>query len=169
MKTILYMATSVTSKTTSGNNDTSWVEEPDVVRLYAEMNRCGAMIMGKETYESYEGDLPQGNAILVIMTHSQDLLIQQHNRLIFTNATPREVLNMLEEKGFREVMLAGGESLNSAFLSDNLVDEIKVIVKPLVIGRGKSLFNTSKNVNLTLLSNTSLENGSVELVYEVTK
>jgi len=77
------------------------------------------------------------------------------------------MLNMLEGKGFQEVLLAGGESLNSTFLSENLVNEIRIIVKPLVIGQGKSLFNVSKNVSLKLISNTPLANNSIELAYEV--
>lgn len=167
MKTILYMATSITGKTTSGNDDTSWVQENDVERFDAVMTRCGAMVMGKATYESFGDDLPLGKALLVVMTHDKDLLAKNQDGLIFTASSPKEVLNMLESKGYQEVMLAGGESLNSAFLSDNLVDEIRIIVKPIVIGQGKSLFNVPKDVSLKLLNNTRLENGSIELSYEV--
>ena len=167
MKTILYMATSITGKTTSGDNDTSWVQESDVERMDAEMTRCGAMIMGKSTYDSFGDDLPLGKALLVVMTHDKDLLAKKQDGLIFTDSSPKEVLNMLEGKDFQEVMLAGGESLNTTFLSENLVNEIRIIVKPLVIGQGKSLFNVSKNISLKLLSNTPLASNSIELAYEV--
>lgn len=167
MKTILYMATSVTGKTTSDNNDTSWVQESDVERMDTVMSRCGAMVMGKSTYESFGNDLPLGKALLVVMTHDKDLLAKKQEGLIFTNTSPKEVLSMLEEKGFQEIMLAGGEKLNSTFLSENLINEIRIIVKPLVIGQGKSLFDIPKKVSLKLLSNTTLKNGSIELAYEV--
>lgn len=167
MKTILCMATSITGKTTSGNDDTSWVQESDVERMDAVMTRCGAMVMGKSTYDSFGDDLPLGKALLVVMTHDKDLLAKKQDGLIFTDSSPKETLNMLEGKGFQEVMLAGGESLNSTFLTENLVNEIKIIVKPLVIGQGKSLFDVPKNMSLKLLSNTTLKNGSIELVYEV--
>lgn len=167
MKTILYMATSVTGKITAGADDTSWVEEADVERMDAEMTRCGVMIMGKTTYESFGGDLPLGKALLVVMTHDKDLLAKNNEGLIFTDSSPKEVLSMLEVKGYQEAMLAGGENLNSTFLSDNLVDEIRIIVKPIVIGQGKSLFDLPKNVILNLLSNTTLKNRSIELSYEV--
>ena len=167
MKTILYMATSITGKTTSGKDDTSWVDESDVERMDTEMTRCGVMVMGKTTYESFGEDLPLGKALLVVMTHDKDLLAKNNDGLIFTDSSPKEVLSMLEVKGYQEVMLAGGENLNSTFLSDNLVDEIRIIVKPIVIGQGKSLFDLPKNVILNLLSNTTLKNGSIELSYEV--
>lgn len=161
------MATSITGKTTSGSDDTAWVEEIDIKRMDAEMTRCGVMVMGKATYESFGDDLPLGKALLVVMTHDKDLLAKNQDGLIFTDSSPKEVLNMLESKGYQEVMLAGGESLNSAFLSDNLVDEIRVIVKPIVIGQGKSLFNAPKDVDLKLLDHTLLDNSSIELSYEV--
>lgn len=167
MKTILYMATSITGKTTSGNDDTSWVQESDVERFDAEMTRCGVMIMGKTTYESFGDELPLGKALLVVMTHDKDLLANNQEGLTFTDSSPKEVLNMLEGKGFQEVMLAGGESLNSTFLTENLVNEIRIIVKPLVIGQGKSLFNVPKSISLKLLSNMTLKNGSIEIAYEV--
>lgn len=167
MKTILYMTTSITGKTTSGLADTTWVEESDVDRMDTEMTRCGVMIMGKTTYVSFGEDLPLGKALLVVMTHDKDLLARNQKGLIFTDSSPREVLNMLTGKGYREVMLAGGESLNSAFLGDNLVDEIRIIVKPMIIGQGKSLFDVSKDVKLKLLENNLLDNGSIELSYEV--
>lgn len=168
MRTVLYMATSITGKTTSGKGDTSWVQDSDIERMDAEMTRCGVIIMGKTTYESFGEDLPIGKALLVVMTHDKDLLDKNQEGLIITDSTPKEVLNMLKGKGYQEVMLAGGENLNSSFLNENLVNEIRIIVKPLVIGQGKSLFNVSKNVNLKLLSNTPLANNSIELAYEVT-
>lgn len=161
------MATSITGKTTSGNDDTSWVQEAEVDRFDAEMTRCGVMIMGKATFESFGEDLPVGKALIVVMTHDKGLLARNQEGLVFTDSSPTEVLNMIEGMGYQEAMLAGGENLNSAFLCDNLIDEIRVIVKPLVIGQGKSLFNVPKDVNLKLLNNTLLDNGSIELSYEV--
>lgn len=167
MKTILYMTTSITGKTTSGPDDTSWVEEADVERMDAEMTRCGVMVMGKATYESFGDNLPLGKALLVVLTHDKNLLVKNQEGLIFTDSSPKEVLSMLESIGYKEVMIAGGERLNSVFLNDNIVDEIRIIVKPIVIGQGKSLFNLPKDVSLKLIDNTLLDNDSMELRYEV--
>lgn len=167
MRTILYMATCITGKITSGSDDTSWVELSDVERMDTLMTECGVMIMGKGTYESFGDDLPIGKALLVVMTHSQDLLSKNQDGLIYTAASPKEVLTMLEEKGFRNVMIAGGENLNSAFMQESLINEIRIIIKPLVIGQGKSLINTPNDLKLKLISCTPLKNDSIELAYEV--
>lgn len=167
MKTILYMATSITGKITSGTDDTSWVEPSDIERMDTLMTECGVMIMGKGTYESFGDDLPIDKALLVVMTHDQNLLAKNRDGLIFTSSSPKDVLSLLKQKGFKKIMLAGGENLNSAFLQDNLINEIRVIIKPLLIGQGKSLFNTPKDLQLKLISSMPLDNNSIELAYEV--
>lgn len=162
------MATSITGKVTSGTVNTSWVESSDVERMDAEMIDCGAMIMGKGTYESFGDDLPVGKALLVVMTHDNGLLGKSKEGLIFTDKNPKEVLKMLETRGFKKVLLAGGESLNSSFLKENLINEIRIIVKPLIIGQGKSLFNAKDFEKQVKLKNiTKLADNSIELAYEV--
>lgn len=167
MKTILYMAISVTGKTTSGSDDTSWVQESDVKRMDALMTHCGVMVMGKTTYESFGNDLPLDKALIVVMTHDKDLLAKNQEDLIFTDSSPKEILNMLEERGFHEVMLAGGEQLNSSFLNAHLIDELRLIVKPLLIGQGKSLFDTPLNLALQLTHSVALADDTIELTYNI--
>lgn len=161
------MATSMTGKITSGADDTSWVEPSDIERMDNLMIECGVMIMGKGTYESFGDDLPIDKALLVVMTHDQNLLTKNRDGLMFTSSSPKDVLSLLEQKGFQKIMLAGGENLNSAFLQERLINEIRVIIKPLLIGRGKSLFNTPKDLQLKLISSITLDNNSIELAYEV--
>lgn len=167
MKVVLFMATSLTGKTTSGADDTSWVDSSDIQRMDVEMNKCGVMIMGKSTYESFENDLPVGKALLVVMTHDKNLLNKQQDGLLFTNSSPKVVLEVLEKKGFKRAMLAGGEKLNSSFLQDDLVNEIRIIVKPVIIGQGKSLFNIPITKTVQYILATPLANGSIELAYNV--
>lgn len=161
------MATSMTGKITSGADDTSWVELSDIERMDTLMIECGVMIMGKGTYESFGDDLPIGKALLVVMTHDQNLLTKNRDGLIFTSSSLKDVLILLEQKGYQKIMLAGGENLNSAFLQERLINEIRVIIKPLVIGQGKSLFNIPKDLQLKLISSMPLSNNSIELAYEV--
>lgn len=168
MKLILYMTTSLTGKTTSGNDDTSWVEASDIERMDAEMIRCGVMIMGKSTYESFGDDLPLGKTLLVVMTHDKTLLEKQQKGLIFTDVNPSNVLRMVEEKGYQRALLAGGEKLNSAFLKEQLIDEIRIIVKPFVIGQGKSLFDAEGIMQRVKLINLEkLASGAIELTYQL--
>lgn len=167
MKLILYMTTSLDGKTTRGEDDTSWVEEAEIARFDAEMIRCGVMIMGRKTYESFGDDLPVGKALLVVMTHDLALLDTHLEGVIFTDDLPVDVLEMLKTKGYIKAMLTGGEDLNSSFLKDGLIDEVRVILKPLVIGEGKSLFRGSHFRKAELVKNEQLPTGAIELTYRL--
>lgn len=166
MKTILFMAVSLDGKTAGDNGDTSWVSDEDVKPMDELMVDCGVMIMGSKTYDSFGDELPNEQALQVVMTTRADLLNQKQDNVIFTDKKPAEVLAMLEEKGFEKVMLAGGEELNSSFLKDGLLDEVWVIQKPLILGVGKSLFETNAKMELRLVEEYKLSGDRKLLKYE---
>lgn len=167
MKVTLYMAISIDGKTTAGTDDVSWVETSDIDRMDTCMEQCGVMVMGRGTYESFGDDLPTEKAWQVVVTNQQVLLTQSSKNVTFTNQSPEEVLKMIEDKGFSEVLLAGGEELNTTFLNKKLIDEIRLIVKPIVIGQGKSLFKQLDGLHrFELVGLTKLENGSTEMKYK---
>lgn len=169
MKTILYMAISVDGKTTGENEDVSWVTESDIERMDALMMECGVMVMGRGTYESFGDELPNDKALQVVLTSQPELLKRNIDNVVFTDKKPEEVLSTLEEKGFTQVLIAGGEKLNSSLLKSNLIDEIRLIRKPIILGIGKSLFSGMFNTELQLIEVQQLNNGSLEVRYSVKK
>lgn len=169
MKTILYMAISADGKTTGANDDVSWVSESDIKRMDDQMIQCGVMIMGSKTYESFGEDLPNDKALQVVLTKREELLKKQMDNVIFTDNDPKQVLSMLDQREFHEVMLAGGHELNTSFLTENLIDEIWLICKPIILGDGKSLFSRSVQKRLRLIKRIELEDSSQELRFVVEK
>lgn len=165
MKTILFMAISLDGKTAGEDGDTSWVTDEDVKPMDELMVGCGVMIMGSKTYDSFGDELPNEQALQVVMTKRQDLLDKEQNNVIFTNESPQEVLAMLDKKGFERVMLAGGEELNSSFLKDGLLDEVWVIQKPLILGTGKSLFEVNTKIEMELVEEEKLSGNRRLLKY----
>lgn len=78
------------------------------------------------------------------------------------------VLHLVSEMGYQSALLAGGEKLNSAFLKEKLINEICIIVKPFVIGYGKSLFNIDGIIQKATLSHVEkLEDNTLELTYQI--
>ncbi|PIY80376.1 MAG: hypothetical protein COY80_03225 [Candidatus Pacebacteria bacterium CG_4_10_14_0_8_um_filter_42_14] len=111
-------------------------------------------------------DLPSEDAWLVVMTNQRALLDTELENIHFTDKKPKEVLEMISKRGFSEVILAGGEKLNASFLKEDLIDEIRIIVKPLVIGTGKSLFGENESIQKFAFSKSELlGNGSIELIF----
>lgn len=169
MRTILYMAISIDGKTTGLNEDVSWVTEDDIKRMDDCMLECGVMVMGSKTYFSFGDDLPNDKALQVVMTKQNELLEKKMNNVIFTSDEPEQVLSMLNQKGFSKVLLAGGHELNASFLEKNLIDEIWLIKKSIILGEGKSLFAKSTYKRLKLIERVELSNNTQELRFTVEK
>jgi len=103
---------------------------------------------------------------MVVMTSDQSLLDKTQKNVLFTNDSPKNVLQIIEQKGYSNVVLAGGNVLNASFLRENLVDELRLIIQPIVIGTGKPLFESSKEVkSFELVDVQNLNGGVLEVRY----
>lgn len=172
MKTILYMAMTVNGKIAGTADDTSWTSKEDWDRFRTMCNKTGNAVIGRRTYDMVKKEGTQlGDVLTVVLTHDAALLAKKYPHTIFTNKLPKDVLTMLERKGFREALVAGGGILNSAFLKEGLIDEIYIDIEPLVLGRGIPLFTEDDfESRLQLLEIKTLTNNqTVQLHYKVIK
>lgn len=166
MKTILYMTVSLDGKTTHLDDNVEWVTEADIAKMDSLMMECGVMLMGRGTYESFGDELPNDQALMVVMTSDETLLSKDQQNVLFLHESPVSVLSILSEKGFDQVLLAGGEQLNASFLVADLIDEIRLLVEPIVLGSGKSLFTQSAEIKkFSLAEVIQHQDDVVELVY----
>lgn len=158
------MAMSIDGKTTFAEDDVSWVSQKDIKRFDALMVECGVMIMGSNTYRSFGEDLPNDKALQVVLTNNERLLNQKKDNVLFTNLPLEKVLLKLETDGFTKALIAGGSILNTSLLRLNLINEIRIIVKPVILGTGKPLCNALEDVqHLNFVSAEELSYGAVEL------
>ena len=127
--------------------------------------------MGRVTYETSSDDFPLGsNAVNVVMTRNHDLHAKTEPDIVFTDRTPTEIVALAKEKGAHEILLVGGGETNTAFLNENLIDEIFLRVHPVVLTGGTKLFNDSKvDLNMELVSIKQLTDDVIQLHYRVIK
>ncbi len=171
MKVILYIATSINGLITRGKDDSDWVTETDWKQFSQLMKECGIMVMGRRTYEIFGDDFPCAGAINVVMTGNKKLLAQKTpENVIFTDKSPKQVIQMAEKKGFEKLMLIGGMTLNTSFLKENLVNEIWLSIHPLLIGEGLRIMDTFDCFKkLTRLGVKKLDEGLVQIRYQFNK
>lgn len=169
MKVILYMATSVNGYITHGPDDSDWVSKVDWQKFNELMLLSKVVVMGRNTYYQFGDEFPVKGALNVVMTHDAQLLKKSiPDKALFTDQSPSEVLKRLEKEGFSQVMLIGGEALNTAFMKAHLIDEIWLSVHPYFIGQGKMLtqpFETFEK--LSFIGSKKLAEGLVQLRYRV--
>jgi dihydrofolate reductase len=77
-------------------------------------------------------------------------------------------LRTLKTDPGKNIYVVGGPTLVTALLNQNLLDELKLIVHPLLLGGGKALFaGVSGRRSLELVSAVPTESGKVILTYRV--
>jgi dihydrofolate reductase len=65
------------------------------------------------------------------------------------------------------MMIMGSSALTVSLIGMGLVDEVRVMVNPVVLSDGKSLFRTATDrISLTLLEPRSFRSGNVLLRYQ---
>ena len=68
----------------------------------------------------------------------------------------------------KDIYLMGGARLTASLIDAGLVDELRLIVYPLIAGAGKELFGTNKVRHLLApRKSTRLSNGCVKLIYDI--
>ena len=99
------------------------------------------------------------------LVYSRTLEQADWNATIVRDVVPEEVLALKAQPGGDLVL--GGADLASAFVCHDLVDEYRLYVHPVVIGRGTPMLRPSDaKVALRLVETHAFSNGVVLLRYE---
>lgn len=167
MKVILLMATTLDGRIAKDSDHfADWTEKADK-KLFVELTkRAGAIIMGSKTYDTIGKPLPGRRNIILTRDKNRT---SENPDLIFTRNTPQQILNELAEEGFEEVILAGGQKVNTLFVQEGLIDKIILTVSPLIFGKGLSIFDENTALKLQLEKVEKLGENSVTLHYKVIK
>ncbi len=169
MKVILYMAITANGYIARENGDTPWSEE-EFEAYYDFVKERGNVVVGRNTYKLMKegGDFEKcGNPMVVIVSEKNEN--KNDMNTIFVSS-PREAVEVLKEKGFEEIVVGGGGTLNAGFLKEGLFNEMILDVEPLVFGKGIKLFkDTDAEVKLELLEISKLSASTIRLRYGVMK
>ncbi len=91
-----------------------------------------------------------------------------NSRLVKENIV-EEISTMKQQPG-KDMVIFGSGSIVSTFMQLGLIDEYRIIVNPVVLGKGKPLFKgINDKLNLKLLKTKTFSSGNVLLYYEPAK
>lgn len=162
------MAVSVNGFVTGENDDTDWVQDTEI--LYRLIAAKGACVMGKRTYEEAKkfNAFPYAGAINIVLTHDKKLMSKSTENAIFTSATPGEVVTLLENKGYSELIVVGGGHVNTEFLRAGLINTLIIDVHPVIIDRGIRLFESEiPRTKLDYVTSLALDHGITQITFNV--
>jgi dihydrofolate reductase len=81
-----------------------------------------------------------------------------------------EEVNKIKSQNGGDIIVYGGASFDSSLIKEKLIDEFYLLVNPIILGSGKTIFKDLKEIQkLTLIESKVFDCGLVLLHYEVKK
>lgn len=145
----------------------TWTSREDKRMFVSVTKRAGAVVVGRTTFETFPQ--PLRDRLQVVLTSSPDRYTSTPGIVEYHNGAPAEVLSALAERGFAEVVVAGGARVYAEYLGSGSVDELWLTVEPMLFGRGISLCEAGlpADVRLQLREVVRLSEHTVQLQYGV--
>ena len=135
---------------------------------------AGALMFGRVTYELMAGYWPAATGEVAAFMNrlpkfvfSRTLTKSDWSNVQFFNADVPAAVARLKREAAKDVLLFGSANLAATLISHRLIDEFRIGVAPIILGRGTPLFKESdKRIDLKLLDVKSLPNGLIIQRYE---
>jgi dihydrofolate reductase len=83
---------------------------------------------------------------------------------LITDNVPAQLSKLTEQPG-RDIALLGSSTLAASMLSLGLIDELRVMVSPVVLGAGHPMLAGARHARLTLAGSREFRSGNVLLTY----
>ncbi len=141
------------------------------------MAASDALLLGRATYQEFASYWPYQNSAdqpytdylnstpkFVVSTTLEEPLEWQNSTLIKGNLA--EEITELKRLPGKDITIIGSAALVQSLLADGLLDELKLMVHPLVLGGGKRLFEDGGDQKaLELLDSKMFDTGVLYLTY----
>ena len=137
-----------------------------------EARNADALLLGRVTYEAMqafwptaEGEFAERLNELPKYVVSSTLTDPQWNATVLGEDWPQEVARLRKELD-GEIVVYGSRRLSQALIEMRLVDELRLMVYPVVLGAGDRLFGeTQDQIPTRLVESRSFDGGVVNMIY----
>ena len=136
------------------------------------MSGNDAMLLGRQTYDEFAAYWPTADPadpMTAAMNGSRKYVVSSslteatwENSTVVGGDVAAELTALKQEN---VLGTTGSATLVRSLLELGLVDELHLLVHPIVVGHGKKLFADGETVPLELVSSTTFKTGVVHLVY----
>jgi dihydrofolate reductase len=162
--------------------DMSWAHQSDPEwAAFTADNAKGdcVFVFGRVTYDMMAAWWPTPQAIQAMpdvanrmnqlpkVVFSKSLKRAAWNNTQVIPTDPAAAIRKLKQEPGDPLLIMGSGSIVAQLTSHGLIDEYQIVVHPLVLGDGRTLFDgVQQRVNLRLTQSRAFKNGSVFLRYE---
>lgn len=132
-----------------------------------------ALLLGRTTYESFagawpfiEGEFGDKMNSMPKFVASTTLTSANWNNTTVLQGDAMTAVSKLKRDFECDILVSGSRTLVTSLMAHDLVDELRLMIFPIVLGSGKRLFADAEDFRtLALVDTHQLKNGAVELTY----
>ncbi len=176
-KILVFEHVSVDGFFTDAKNDMSWAHRQDEewnAFMSSNASGDGELLFGRVTYEMMAAFWPTPHAAAMLPTVAAGM--NRMRKIVFSRTLDRaewqnttlvhgdlvaETARLKEQRG-PDIAILGSGSIVSQLTDARLVDEYQIVVNPIVLGRGRTLFDTVRTtMPLSLTQTRKFTNGNV--------
>ncbi len=144
-----------------------------------QLKSLGTLLFGRATYQGMASYWPSPAALesdplvagamnrlpKIVFSRTLETADWNNTRLVRDNVAD-EITRLKKQPG-HDLAVFGSANLMSTLIKLHLIDEHRVMVNPVILGRGRPLFEgVDSRLNLKLLNTRSFRSGNVLLTYQ---
>lgn len=138
-----------------------------------QLNSADYLVFGRVTYEGMaaywtkeEGEIADLMNKLPKLVFSKTLKAVEWNNSTLIKENASSEISKLKTQGDKDMYVFGSADLSETFINDNLFDEYRIVIAPVILGSGRPLFRQGiSSKNLSLVSTQKLSTGGVILKF----
>ncbi|XJR88071.1 dihydrofolate reductase family protein [Elizabethkingia anophelis] len=176
-KIVLNLAVSLDGFIEGPNGETDWCIMADDMGFEDFLQSIDTIFYGRVSYDAWGNYQPESDADasekdMWNEIHSKQKIVFSHQDRSDENANfiTSDIIDKVDEikkQNGKDIWLYGGANLIKTFIRLGLIDVYKISLHPVVLGKGKPLFEDLKNrIGLKLLDTRIFKSGVIELTYQ---
>jgi dihydrofolate reductase len=142
---------------------------------FDELFASDAMLLGRITYQGFAEAWPgrtdaQGfgdrmnNLPKYVVSSTLEKAEWNNSHIIKASNMAEEIARLKQQDG-EDILIGGSAMLSDSLIRLGLVDVVKLLVYPVVVGGGKRLFKDGTKANLKLADTQTFSTGVIALIY----
>ncbi|MFL5760720.1 MAG: dihydrofolate reductase family protein [Thermomicrobiales bacterium] len=143
----------------------------------SQMAEADTMLLGRVTYQEFARYWPQqssdeppadymNNTPKVVVSNTLDSVDDWQNSSLIKGNVVEEITKLKQQPG-KNIGVTGSGTLVRSLLENNLLDELRLLVHPIVVGSGKRLFpDGTPQKGLKLADSKTFNTGVLYLTYQ---